>query len=231
LARLYGCKYDVARSRIPRGSRFAVRGSQTTGWIYEAGGGSRSRDRGSRIPVFIFLRYTLRAPCKPGVTTVEIPNRSLFRQPEVCEIAQVQPYVLRTWEAEFPELGVKKTEAGPRVYRRADLEFVLRIKHLLFVEGLTLAGARRKLIDERPAAESVSEGLDELLGSDARERIMLVKRGLKEIAVMLSKTPAGENHGAAQSLLDLVDTKPASVSRSTPARKLSKAPAAAKKKR
>jgi DNA-binding transcriptional MerR regulator len=78
----------------------------------------------------------------PTVDPVEIPNRSLFRQPEVCEIAKVQPYVLRSWEAEFPDLGVAKTEGGPRVYRRADVERVLRLKHLLYVEGLTLAGAR-----------------------------------------------------------------------------------------
>ena len=185
-------------------------------------------DPGPRIadPDLIFLRYTCVAPCKSGVTTVEIPNRSLFRQPEVCEIAQVQPYVLRTWEAEFPELGVTKTEGGPRVYRRADLEFVLRIKHLLFVEGLTIAGARRKLIDELPRAQSGNDGLDQLLGSDARERIMLVKRSLKEIAVMLSRTPSAENTAAAQSLLDLVETKPAGA-----ARKAVKKPAPAKKKR
>ena len=115
----------------------------------------------------------------------------------------MQPYVLRTWEAEFPDLGVAKTAGGPRVYRRADLEFVLRIKHLLFVDGLTLAGARRKLLEEHPAADTVSEGLDELLGSDARERILLVKRGLKEIAVMLAKTPSAENVAAARSLFDL----------------------------
>jgi len=138
----------------------------------------------------------------------------------------VQPYVLRTWEAEFPELGVKKSEGGPRVYRRADLEFVLRIKHLLFVEGLTLAGARRKLVDELPGAQSGSDGLDQLLGSDARERIMLVKRGMKEIAVMLSKRPSAENTAAAQSLLDLVDVKPAAA-----AKKVAKKPAAAKKKK
>ena len=94
------------------------------------------------------LWYTAGALLMP-VSTVEIPNRSLFRQPEVCEIAQVQPYVLRSWEAEFPDLGVAKTAGGPRVYRRADLERVLRLKHLLFVEGLTLAGARRKLDAEQ----------------------------------------------------------------------------------
>jgi DNA-binding transcriptional MerR regulator len=143
------------------------------------------------------------------VTTAAIPNRSLFRQPEVCEIAQVQPYVLRTWEAEFPDLGVTKTEGGPRVYRRADLEFVLRIKHLLFVDGLTLAGARRKLLEEQPGVQTVSEGLEELLGSDARERIMLVKRSLKEIAVMLAKKPSPANVAAARSLFDLVESKPA----------------------
>lgn len=127
-----------------------------------------------------------------GVNTVEIPNRSLFRQPEVCEIAQVQPYVLRSWEAEFPDLGVSKIAGGPRVYRRADLERVLRLKHLLFVEGLTLAGARRKLQDEQPAAQTDSPALDELLGSDARERILEVKRGLREIATMLGKAPGNE---------------------------------------
>ena len=137
------------------------------------------------------------------VSTAEIPNRSLFRQPEVCEIAQVQAYVLRSWEAEFPDLGVTKTEGGPRIYRRADVEFVLRIKHLLFVEGLTLAGARRKLVEEQPSAQTGGEDLDELLGSDARERIMLVKRGLKEIAVMLAKKPSSANIAAPRSLFDL----------------------------
>ena len=118
--------------------------------------------------------------------TVEIPNRSLFRQPEVCDIAQVQPYVLRSWEAEFPDLGVAKTAGGPRVYRRADLERVLRIKHLLFVEGLTLAGARRKLEAEQPSAGDTSVDLDALLGSDVRERLLAVKQGLRDLQKMLA---------------------------------------------
>ncbi len=86
------------------------------------------------------------------MTQVDIPNRSLFRQPEVCAIASIQPYVLRSWEAEFPDLGVAKTAGGPRVYRRADVERVLRIKQLLYGEGLTLAGVRRKLTEEAPAS-------------------------------------------------------------------------------
>jgi DNA-binding transcriptional MerR regulator len=126
------------------------------------------------------------------VTTVEIPNRSLFRQPEVCEIAQVQPYVLRSWEAEFPDLGVAKAEGAPRVYRRADVEFVLRIKHLLFVEGLTLAGARRKLLEQSGLGDAAAplQDLDALFGRDARERILHVKRGLREIATILARDPS-----------------------------------------
>jgi DNA-binding transcriptional MerR regulator len=129
----------------------------------------------------------------PTVDPVEIPNRSLFRQPEVCEIAKVQPYVLRSWEAEFPDLGVAKTAGGARVYRRVDVERVLRLKHLLYVEGLTLAGARRKLSEEQPDPASDSAALDdvaELLGADARDRILHVKRGLRELSAMLAKTPA-----------------------------------------
>jgi DNA-binding transcriptional MerR regulator len=128
----------------------------------------------------------------PTVDSVEIPNRSLFRQPEVCEIAKVQPFVLRTWEAEFPDLGVAKTAGGPRVYRRVDVERVLRLKHLLYVEGLTLAGARRKLSEEQPG--SAGDGTEltevgELFGADARDRILHVRRGLRELSVMLAKAP------------------------------------------
>jgi DNA-binding transcriptional MerR regulator len=121
--------------------------------------------------------------------TVQIPNRSLFRQPEVCEIAQVQAYVLRSWEAEFPDLGVAKTQGAPRVYRRADVERVLRIKHLLFVEGLTLAGARRKMLDERPSDALEAAALDDLLTSDARERILSVRKSLRELSAMLRQAP------------------------------------------
>ena len=128
----------------------------------------------------------------PELDSTEIPNRSLFRPPEVCEIARIQAYVLRSWEAEFPDLGVAKTAGGPRVYRRADVQRVLRLKHLLFVEGLTLAGARRKIADEQPAPAGDTElaGLGELLGSDARERIQQVERTLRELAAMLAR-PAG----------------------------------------
>src|SRR5439155_23968015 len=118
---------------------------------------------------------------------VEIPNRALFKATEVCELARVQPYVLRSWEGEFPGLGVAKTAGAPRVYRRADVERVLRIKHLLLVEGLTLAGARRRL-EEETAPVAVDEPMiDELIGQNARQRLTEVKRGLRSILDLLER--------------------------------------------
>src|ERR1041385_2378236 len=99
---------------------------------------------------------------------VDIPNRSLFKAAEVCDLVKLRPYVLRSWEAEFPDLGVSKA-GGARVYRRADVEQVVRIKHLLLVDGLTLAGARRKL-EEESTPVAAGAPLDELLGQHARDR-------------------------------------------------------------
>src|SRR5262245_26705896 len=110
-----------------------------------------------------------------------IPNRALFKASEVCDLIKVQPYVLRTWEAEFPQLGISKAAGGPRVYRRSDVERVARIKHLLLVEGLTLAGARRRLDEETTPVAADAPVIDELIGQNARERLTEVKKGLRSI--------------------------------------------------
>jgi DNA-binding transcriptional MerR regulator len=117
---------------------------------------------------------------------IEIPDRALFKAAEVCDLVKVQPYVLRSWEAEFPALGVSKAAGGPRIYRRADVEQVMRIKHLLLVEGLTLAGARRKLEEDSSSVAADVPVIDELIGRHARERLTEVKRGLRSILELLS---------------------------------------------
>jgi DNA-binding transcriptional MerR regulator len=122
---------------------------------------------------------------------VEIPNRALFKAAEVCDILKVQPYVLRSWEAEFPELGIAKTAGAPRVYRRKDVEQVARIKHLLLVEGLTLAGARRKLEEETALVGADAPAIDELIGQNARERLTTIKRGLRSILELLAANGGG----------------------------------------
>ena len=121
----------------------------------------------------------------------EIPNRALFKATEVCAIAQLQPYVLRTWEAEFPDLGVSRAPDAPRVYRRADVELVLRIKHLVFGEGMTLGAARRKVEAERGASsEGAGPSIEDLLAGEARQRIVEVKQGLQSILELLAGNDA-----------------------------------------
>ena len=117
---------------------------------------------------------------------VDIPKRALFKAAEVCELAKLQPYVLRSWEAEFPALGVAKGVGAPRTYRRQDVEQVLRIKHLLLVDGLTLAGARKRLEEETAPVAADEPIIDELIGRNARERLTAVKRGLRSILDLLS---------------------------------------------
>ena len=139
------------------------------------------------------MRYNSRKLQQTGlfVADVEIPNRALFKATEVCEIAGVQPYVLRSWESEFPDLGVSKSAGGPRIYRRVDVERVLRIKQLVFADGLTLAGVRRRIEDEAPPVleEAAAAPIKELLGRNAKERLSEVKRGLIGILEMLNGRP------------------------------------------
>jgi len=74
-----------------------------------------------------------------------VPNKLFFKIGEVCEITDTQPYVLRYWESEFPALAPAKNSSGQRIYRRKDIETVLRIKQLLYEEGFTIAGAKKRL--------------------------------------------------------------------------------------
>ena len=90
--------------------------------------------------------------------TPEVPNKLFYKIGEVCELTDTQPYVLRFWESEFPQLAPRKNRSGQRVYQRKDIDTVLRIKKLLYDEEYTIAGARKKLDEEHPeaAAEPVS---------------------------------------------------------------------------
>lgn len=116
----------------------------------------------------------------------------LYKAPEVCDMTQLQPYVLRSWEKEFPGIGLQKTADGARLYRDSDIEQVRRIKQLVFGEGLTLAGARRRLEEEGPLPATVDADVAEVieaLGADARTRIASVRQGLQAILELLSKAP------------------------------------------
>jgi len=122
----------------------------------------------------------------------------LYKAGEVCELLQVQPYVLRSWEKEFPGIGVQgKALDSPRLYRQSDVEHVQRIKQLVFVEGLTVSGARRKLEALAPQISAVSESeaaeVLESLGKDVKSRIASVRNGLRALKSLLSTAPGSSN--------------------------------------
>ena len=128
---------------------------------------------------------------------IVIPDRPSFKAQEVCDLLKLQPYVLRSWENEFGELGVARTPGAPRVYRRADVELAIRIRQLVFGEGLTLAGVRRRLEAERLATQ---EELEPPAAAPAatpsgpppatRAAIEEAKRALRGVLDLLGERPA-----------------------------------------
>jgi len=113
----------------------------------------------------------------------EIPDKLYFKIGEVSELLAVEPYVLRYWESEFPLLSPKKSGTGHRLYRRKDVELLLRIKHLLYEKRFTIEGARQALHAEgrthKPRAKSVQQ---ELFSNDPLPEI---RRELADILSML----------------------------------------------
>ena len=75
----------------------------------------------------------------------EIPDKLYFRIGEVSKIAKIPAYVLRFWESEFSRIRPKRTAAGLRLYSRADIELILKIKTLLYEKKFTIQGARQHL--------------------------------------------------------------------------------------
>lgn len=75
----------------------------------------------------------------------EIPNKLYFRIGEVSDLVGVRPYVLRYWESEFPDIKPTKSKSGQRLYKRRDVEQLMRIRELLYEERFTIDGARKRL--------------------------------------------------------------------------------------
>ncbi len=99
-----------------------------------------------------------------------IPDKLYFRIGEVARLTGIQPYILRYWESEFPLLQPKKSGTGQRLYRKRDIEIVLKIKQLLYDQRYTIAGAKRRLQDEMEPldllqqVQRIREGLEALGG-------------------------------------------------------------------
>lgn len=107
----------------------------------------RARRRGPRV-TSPRLRGLLGRPTE--ARTDALPTKLFFRIGEVAGLVGVEPHVLRYWEREFRAIRPTKSSKGQRVYSRKDVENLLRVRALLYEEGFTIAGAKKKL--SRPGA-------------------------------------------------------------------------------
>jgi DNA-binding transcriptional MerR regulator len=115
----------------------------------------------------------------------EIPDKLYFKIGEVSELLGVEPYVLRYWESEFAVLSPKKSGTGHRLYRRKDVELLLRIKHLLYEKKFTIEGARLALQAEAKTARPTKNAKrvqQELFTNDP---LPSIRKELTEILAML----------------------------------------------
>ena len=140
--------------------------------------------------------------------TIASPEKQYFKIGEVSEILDVEPYVLRYWESEFKILKPTRTRARQRLYHKKDLELLVEIKHLLYDEKFTIAGAKKRLQDmkRQVSAERKTKKLtkavkgkeqSELLEAKAenalssdnqsgyREILLEIKKELKELRSIL----------------------------------------------
>jgi DNA-binding transcriptional MerR regulator len=93
---------------------------------------------------------------KSRSSEIIVPDKLYFRIGEVARLCRLPAYVLRFWETEFPQLKPVKSSTGQRMYRKRDVESVLRIKKLLYEDGFTIAGARVQLREEIKSDRSQS---------------------------------------------------------------------------
>ena len=116
-------------------------------------------------------------------------DKKLYKIGEVCRIADVQPYVLRYWETEFPALTPNKSGGGQRLYTQREIDTILRIKQLLYSEGFTIAGAKKKLESDGIADRSLQVGGENATPTDSamRKALLDAKRDLLAILAMLDE--------------------------------------------
>jgi DNA-binding transcriptional MerR regulator len=119
---------------------------------------------------------------------VLIPDKLYFRIGEVAALCRLPAYVLRFWESEFPQLKPVKSSTGQRMYRRRDVESVLRIRELLYDQGFTIAGARQQLRSEAKPEKGQAAIPFPVQTPAEMQRI---RQGLREILDLLSTRRTG----------------------------------------
>jgi len=114
-----------------------------------------------------------------------IPGKLYFRIGEVSELCRLPAYVLRFWESEFPQLRPGKSSTGQRLYRRKDVENVVKIRRLLYEQGYTIAGARQILKSE-PKTGRPQASLPFSLSGNSGESLREIRNELQAVLGILS---------------------------------------------
>ncbi len=109
-----------------------------------------------------------------------IPEKLFYKIGEVSRITEVEPYVLRYWESEFPFLKPRKSRSGQRLYVKKDIETIFEIKRLLYEERYTIEGVKKKFMEPHLKVVEIEERSEDQTQS-AQQRLEHVKRRLREI--------------------------------------------------
>jgi len=108
-----------------------------------------------------------------------IPEKAYFRIGEVSKILNVEPYVIRYWETEFKSVKPVRTRSAQRLYRKKDVQELLTIRNLLYLQRFTIDGAKKQLAKMRGENEPEANLLH-------KEKLILIKRELQEIRDIVS---------------------------------------------
>jgi DNA-binding transcriptional MerR regulator len=130
----------------------------------------------------------------------DLPPKLFFRIGEVAGLVGVEPHVLRYWEREFRSIRPTKSAKGQRVYSRKDVENLLRVRDLLYRDGFTIAGAKKKLqradelspassLEDETEAPSPSDPPPSFGGADVREKLVALRGEVEAFLVELSAKP------------------------------------------
>ena len=115
-------------------------------------------------------------------------GRLYYSISEVSDMIGVKPHVLRYWETQFKMLRPKKGRGGARMYRKRDVEVLFEVKQLLYENRFTIAGARRKLLDERQTREQMELTFAR---TDREEMLRALRKDLEGLLAMVQNANGG----------------------------------------
>ncbi len=150
------------------------------------------------------------------MSEIEATAEARYKVAEVCRLADVQPYVLKYWESEFPVLSAPKGASGPRLYNGLELKIIERIKKLLYDEGYTIAGAKKRLEAELKEKAAAPEPLVLTPAPEPADSTAARRRRAKA-----APTKPVESEPEPESSLELADAPVFSVHAGAPAPDLS----------